>query len=122
MTILTLFPGDLLSIPKNPFVIHRGVHLWGGLVLQNTPEKGEHIVDFNSFSNGAHVTVNRTNLAPELIARRLSERWGHRRPYNAVLNNCEHTTSAITDGFAWSIQVVVWFLVVLTVLHMLCKS
>jgi hypothetical protein len=118
MNILTLLPGDLLSIPKNKVLTHRGVHLWGGLVLQNTPEKGEHIVDFYSFSKGAHVTVNRTNVAPELIACRLSERLQKRRPYNAVLNNCEHTTSAITDGFAWSIQVVVWILVGLAVFHM----
>ena len=122
MSILTLLPGDLLSIPKNKIITHRGVHLWEGLVLQNTPEKGEHIVDFHSFSNGAPVTIHRTNLAPNIIAQRVSERLQKRRPYNAVLNNCEHTTTAIVDGFAWSMQVIFWCFIGFVLLHILRRS
>jgi hypothetical protein len=106
-----LRPGDLLTCKKNVFISHVGVYLGLGQILQNTPGRGEHVVDWNSFADGRAVTIRHTNTPPHLVAQRASQLLRQARPYNPIFNNCEHTASAVIDGFRVSGQVILWGLI-----------
>ena len=67
----TIRVGDILARPKAVGIVtHFGVAITSDLVLQNTPEKGEHIATLQQFSAGKPVTVHRTNADPSIVVAR----------------------------------------------------
>lgn len=106
-----LRPGDWLTCKKNLFITHVGVHLGNGQVLQNTPIRGEHVVDWDGFSQGRPVSYRHTNTPPHLVYLRASQLLRQPRPYHPIINNCEHTASKVIDDIRISGQVLIWGLI-----------
>lgn len=88
-------PGDILSRPKGP-VTHVGVLLDGGLVLHNTPRRGEHVSTLAEFSRGHPVSVQRLDDSARL--RLLARARARDADYHLLRNNCEHTCYRALDG------------------------
>ncbi len=97
-------PGDVLYRRKGLFFEHVGVYLGWNLVFQNTPKAGEHFVSLADFTQGHPYRVRRTGVPQHLLNWRTQLRLQQPRRYNLLLNNCEHTASALTDGESWSPQ------------------
>lgn len=95
-------PGDLVYCQKNIFIRHTGVYLGNGLILQNTPESGEHFVDWNGFTQGREVRIKSMNLPAQVVIERASEILRNPKKYDSLFNNCEHTASRVTSGVARS--------------------
>jgi len=107
MTLLGASFGDILSRPKFPFK-HFGVYLGDGRVLHNSPEKGEHVSDVREFSSGHEIEVTPTPPDKKAeIMQRVQDTVRKPRSFDAPTNNCEHTKTRITEGRAYSSQVVV---------------
>jgi beta-xylosidase len=95
-------PGDLLIRSVNGsmgMIEHFGVMVAENLIYHNTRVAGEHLSDRASFAQGAPVRICRFNAR----ARRDTLRRAHlelqrRRPYNLLVNNCEHTASRVVRG------------------------
>jgi hypothetical protein len=114
----TIRPGDLLLRPKAlGFVNHVGVAVAPNLVLQNTPEKGEHLATLQEFSAGKPVNVLRTGAYPAMVAARAQSALANPQRYHVFLYNCEHTASKIIQGIARSPQLA--FFAVMTVVVLL---
>ncbi len=108
--------GDILRRPKFPFK-HVGIHLGNGLILHNSPSKGEHVSDVNEFASGHEIEVIPT--PPSMKAKILERVEGvlrHPRGYDAATNNCQHTATRITEGRAYSPAVLTVGLVALIIL------
>lgn len=95
-------PGDVLRRRKG-LVMHTGVSLGDGRVLHNTPRQGEHVSSLEEFRKGKRLHVS---LATAETRHRVESLDIDQldREYNLLTNNCEHTTSRITDGKASSPQ------------------
>lgn len=96
--------GDILSRPKFPFV-HKGVYLGNGLVLHNSPARGEHVSGLEDFANNQPVSVSplstdRRPAAWRMVAATVADP----KPYDAFANNCEHTVTRVTEGRKYSAQ------------------
>lgn len=117
-----LKPGDWLTCKKNFFITHVGVYLGYGRVLQNTPIGGEHVVDWNGFSQGRPVTYCHTNTPPHLVHQRASQLLQQARPYDPLFNNCEHTASKVIDDIRISGQVLIWGLIAFIAIRALSKA
>jgi hypothetical protein len=100
--------GDVLYRRKSPFYEHVGLYLGGGLVFQNTPEAGEHIVTLEGFSEGQSYRAQKTSVPQHLLNWRVHLRLREPRRYHLFLNNCEHSVFALTEGKAWSPQLLLW--------------
>ena len=98
--------GDVLTRPKAAgFVTHAAVAIWNGLVLHNTPEKGEHAATVREFAAGGRVTVHHTGMDPSVAAARAHSVLANPQGYDPIKNNCEHTVTKVVHGKAWSPQV-----------------
>lgn len=111
--------GDVLRRPKFLFK-HVGVHLGNGLVLHNSPSKGEHVSDVSEFSAGHKIEVIPTppNMKAKIIGR-VQDTLRHPRGYDAATNNCQHTATRITEGRAYSPALFVVGLVAVGILAMM---
>lgn len=110
--------GDVLRRPKFLFK-HVGIHLGNGLVLHNSPSKGEHVSDVSEFSSGHEIEVIPTppNMKAKIMER-VQDTLCYPRGYDAATNNCQHTATRITEGRSYSPAVFVVGLVVLGILAM----
>lgn len=98
--------GDVLTRPKAAgFVTHAAVAIWNGLVLHNTPEKGEHAATVREFAAGGPVAVHPTGANPSVVVARAQRVLANPQGYDPVKNNCEHTVTKVVHGTAWSPQV-----------------
>ncbi|HSG90129.1 MAG TPA: hypothetical protein VLA56_13030 [Pseudomonadales bacterium] len=104
-----LRPGDIVKRPKGP-VTHVGVVLDGGLVLHNTPERGEHVSTLAEFSRGRPVRVERPDDSERLRLLASATASARSRRYHLLQNNCEHTLYRARDGRPRSPQVLSWTL------------
>jgi hypothetical protein len=115
--------GDLISRPKAlGLVEHFGVVIGPDAVLQNTPERGEHLTSFVEFAAGQRIRKWSTSANPMSVVARARQILARPREYNAVNRNCQHTAHEAADGRAkspiitilfWTIvAAVIWLLVV----------
>ena len=97
--------GDLLMREKALGVFnHVGVFVAPNTVLQNTPERGEHLATVEQFSAGRRVKVQPTGANPLSVSARVRRILARARAYNPFSRNCEHTATEATHGSAWSPQ------------------
>jgi hypothetical protein len=94
-------PGDVLSRRKG-LVMHRGVALGDGLVLHNTPFRGEHVATEAEFSAGRRIHVTRLDATHRRAT--LARAAEHGAGYHLFANNCEHTVSRVVSGVPESPQ------------------
>lgn len=107
--IAFLKPGDVLTAPKAlGFVQHMGLVVGTNQVLQNTPERGEHLSTVEGFAQQRPVKVVRTGADPRLVQARTSQALRQRSKYDLLSNNCEHTVTKVLNGVAHSPQVIFW--------------
>lgn len=102
--------GDVLTRPKAlgvPVPFHVGVVVGPNLVLQNTPEKGEHFATVQEFSAGKPITVHRTGLNPSIVIARAKDILSNPQKYDLFQNNCEHTATKVVHGIAKSSQLAI---------------
>ena len=93
--------GDVLTRPKAlGIVTHRGVVVAPNLVLQNTPQKGEHLASIQEFSDGKPVRLHRTDANPSIVTARAQTILASPQKYNLFKNNCEHTATKVIHGIA----------------------
>ena len=98
--------GDIVSRRKG-LVMHKGVSLGNGLVLHNTPGRGEHVATEEEFRAGKRMYTQRVGGAvrrPSLARSQLE--YGRR--YHLLNNNCEHTVNRAVHGDAHSPQLRGW--------------
>lgn len=101
--------GDVLTRRKGIApVIHYGVVVGDNLIVQNTPDTGEHAVTFHEFSAGEQVMVKRSNVHPSVIVGRARAILNNPQKYDIFLNNCEHTVAKIINGKPLSSQILLW--------------
>jgi hypothetical protein len=101
--------GDVLTVPKALGVVtHYAVAFAPGLVVQNTPEKGEHAATVQDFAAGNPVTVHRTGADPSIVVARAQAILASPKKYHPIQNNCEHTVTKIIRGIAQSPQALFW--------------
>jgi hypothetical protein len=108
---LFMAPGDLLFLRKHPLFEHVGVYLGLDRILQNTPERGEHVVSYADFANGMPVRIRKVQAESQIVAWRAAARLQKPKKYDPLLNNCEHTANAVANGKAWSPQLIGWILI-----------
>lgn len=97
--------GDVLIRPKAAgFLTHAAVAIWNGLVLHNTPEKGEHAVTVQEFAAGGPITVHHTGMDPAVATARAQSVLTDPQGYDPIKNNCEHTVTKVIHGIAKSPQ------------------
>jgi hypothetical protein len=95
--------GDFLSRPKALGLInHFGLVIARDRVLQNTPEKGEHVTTMQEFASGKPVTVQPTGVHPSLVSSRAREILDNPQKYSLFNRNCEHTAHDAAYGKAKS--------------------
>ncbi len=114
--------GDLISRPKGlGLVEHFGVVVAPDLVLQNTPERGEHVTSVIGFAADQRIRRLSTSADPASVVARARAILSRPRKYNLFNRNCEHTAREAAHGKAesWIINilllltvgVVLWVLV-----------
>jgi hypothetical protein len=97
--------GDLLVRPKAGGLInHVGVLVAHNTVLQNTPDKGEHVATVAEFAAGTPVKVVSTGVPPSLVVARAREILARAKSYHPFARNCEHTATEAVVGVAKSPQ------------------
>jgi|SRR6185436_12747756 len=102
----TLAIGDKLTRPKALGLIqHVGVFLGTNTVLNNTPERGEHISTFREFAGEAKVKVESTGANPWSVKMRADKIVSNPKPYDPIDRNCEHTANEAVYGKPSSFQV-----------------
>jgi len=105
-TITNIVVGDVLTRPKAlGIATHFGVVIAPNAVLQNTPERGEHLTTVQDFSAGKPITVHRTGVHPSIVVARAHNALANPQKYDLIQNNCEHTTTKIVQGIAKSSQI-----------------
>lgn len=106
--------GDLLIRPKVLGLIdHFGVVIAHDRVLQNTPERGEHVTTVNEFSAGQKITVRSTGANPSSVLARAREILAYPQKYHLINRNCQHTANEVANGEAKSPML---FLAILTMI------
>jgi hypothetical protein len=107
--------GDLLVRPKGFGIVkHVGVLVGPNTVLQNTPEKGEHLTTVTEFAAGAPVTVLPTGAQPSDVMVRARQILARAKAYNPLARNCEHTAIEAVRGVAKSPQLILYGLLIIT--------
>ena len=99
-------PGDIL-LRRKGLVLHKGIALRNGEVFHNTPFAGEHVSTEESFRSGHRMYVKRLPAAERRRTVRAAQS-DHRRGYNLLTNNCEHTVTRARTGEASSRQLEAW--------------
>lgn len=119
-SIAMILIGDVLFRPKPDFrlVTHFGVAVAPDLVLQNTPDKGEHVVTVQKFSAGEPIAVHRTGVNPAVVINRAQAVLVTPSKYDLFKNNCEHTVTRVVQGVSKSPQLV-FFVILLVVIGVL---
>jgi hypothetical protein len=110
----TVHAGDVLTRPKALGVVtHVGVAIAPNLILQNTPEKGEHLTTVQEFCAGKPVMLHRTGVNPSIVAARAQAVLASPQKYDLFQNNCEHTATKIIQGMGQSSQLAVFVTIAL---------
>lgn len=84
--------GDILYRRKG-IVMHLGIYLGNALILHNTPKKGEHQVDFDTFANGKAVYAQATDMPPSQVIDKAQQILASPADYQLFKRNCEHTAN-----------------------------
>lgn len=101
--------GDILTRPKKEGLItHYGVAIGANAIVQNTPGRGEHVVDLRGFACGLPVKVRRAQANPQAVISRATAVLANPRKYDVFINNCEHTAAKIIKGTPESPQLSLW--------------
>jgi hypothetical protein len=101
--------GDLLVREKAlGFFNHVGVMVAPNAILQNTPEKGEHLAALPEFAAGEQVKVVTTGADRSLVSVRAQHVLANPKAYNPLSRNCEHTVYEVVSGVAKSPQLLLW--------------
>jgi hypothetical protein len=110
--------GDVLVREKALGIFnHVGVLVAPNTVLQNTPEKGEHLAAVPEFAAGQPIKVLPTGANPSGVIARARRVLSNAKPYHPISRNCEHTATEVVRGFARSPQLL--FFVGLAIVIML---
>jgi hypothetical protein len=97
--------GDLLIRDKALGIFdHIGVVVAPNTVLQNTPERGEHLAPVEEFAAGQPIKVRLTGADSSRVAARARKILANAKAYNPFSRNCEHTASEVLHGVAKSPQ------------------
>lgn len=101
--------GDLLVRPKAFGIFsHFGVLVGPNTVLQNTPDKGEHLATVREFAAGKPVTVLPTGINWSQVAVRVRRVLANPKAYNPFSRNCEHTATEVVRGSSTSPQLLLF--------------
>lgn len=101
--------GDVLVREKALGIFdHVSVVVAPGTVIQNTPERGEHLATVREFAAGQPIKVRRTGADPSHVLSRTRRVLANAKAYNPFSRNCEHTASEVTYGLARSRQLVLF--------------
>lgn len=95
--------GDQLFRRKG-IVMHVGIYIGNQLILHNTPIKGEHAVDFNSFANGKTVYARSTPIASTQVITSAQKILEKPESYQLFKRNCEHTANQVINHLPYSAQ------------------
>jgi hypothetical protein len=104
--MLELMPGDVVARRKGP-VMHKGVVMPGGMILHNSPGRGEHLSTLEEFGAGKRVHLVRRACSTSR-ARAYGAAPRRDRGYNLFTYNCEHTASRVAHGREESPQLRGW--------------
>ena len=96
-------------------VKHYGVYVGPNTVLQNTPEKGEHLISLEEFCGGKTVRMIPTGAHPADVMARARKILANPKKYDLVNCNCEHTASETVHGKATSPQLILLGLIFVAV-------
>ena len=108
-------PGDILLRAKGLFD-HMGIYLGNREVLHNTPDKGVHISSVEVFANNKKLRVNKIpERQRHSVLKNAYEILRSPQEYSLFFNNCEHTVTSTVKGKAYSNQLLIWGLVVLSI-------
>lgn len=89
---------------RKGMVMHVGVYIGNQLILHNTPDKGEHSVDFDTFANGKTVYARPTNMIPYRVVAKAQQLLASPAKYQLFKRNCEHTASSLINDSPQSAQ------------------
>jgi len=89
-----------VDIPRGP-KIHRGIAARNNrngkvVVLHNTPELGEHVGSFEEFAAGLSWMAEPIPVTGDIV-RRFNFVTENPRGYDLLINNCEHTATAVEE-------------------------
>ena len=97
--------GSKLGV-KNLLYTHVGAYMGNDMVFHNNRKNGVELIPLQQFSNGKRVTLTADGVADiDAFLGRVRYALGNPRPYNLLNYNCEHATSYVRDGVAFSSQV-----------------
>ena len=103
--------GDYLTRPKKDIfrgiITHIGAVIGHNQVLQNTPEKGEHVATFEEFANGELVKAHKTGAHPAKVHANVQRILENPKSYHPVARNCEQTATEAVEGKPRSPQMAV---------------
>jgi hypothetical protein len=109
--------GDLLVRQKALGVFdHVGVLVGPNTVLQNTPDRGEHLATLQDFAAGEPIKVLPTGAHPAHVMARARQVLANAKAYNPFSRNCEHTVSEVVRGFAKSPQAIAYITLAVIIL------
>jgi hypothetical protein len=75
--------------------MHVGIYLGNALILHNTPKRGEHQVDFESFANGKDVFAQSTGMSADEVISKAEQILSAPSDYKLFKRNCEQTANTI---------------------------
>ena len=120
----TLAIGDYLTRPKKDMfrgiITHVGAVVGYNMVLQNTPNKGEHVTTFEKFADGEPVTVHKTNANPTVVQANAQRVIANRKPYHPIVRNCEQTATEVVEGKPRSPQLGKVILIIIAIVAVIC--
>lgn len=89
------------------FYKHVGAYCGEGMVFHNHWKNGAEIIPLQQFSNGKKVHMLDQGVQDiGEFWHRVRQLLAHRKSYNLVTNNCEHSASYVRDGVATSPQLI----------------
>ena len=91
---MKLSAGMLLFRQKGRFK-HKGIVNENGLIVHNTPERGEHQSTLSEFADGQSVFVEKIYQFNQFMRDKISQILSSPKPYCQYSNNCEDTAGKI---------------------------
>lgn len=84
---------------------HRAIYLGNGIVFENSPKHGERYIALDDFKQGKDISLERILTDhPQVLFQRAESSRRQNKPYDVFSNNCDHSTTRVSDGNGSSIQ------------------